>query len=238
MKYLLTGGSGLLGTEIQKHIQCYAPPRSVLEITMPGLHYCSLSEWASHETKMTDINLIVHCAAYTDVSMAEIEKELCYKTNVIGTRNLASLGIPMLYISTEYVFDGERGNYEETDYPNPCNFYGLTKLLGEYESRRTKAVVIRTLFKPNPFKHGMVCADQYTSGRYVGEISKEIVKAVGMFDSLPPIVHIGFERINMFDLAYQTRKDITPIVTDSIKAVKLPKDTSLNCSLWRSLCKT
>lgn len=222
---LLTGGSGLLGSHLKKLIKCHAPTHDELDIT---------SELLIDPKKY---NLIVHCAAYTDVSKAEKEKDLCYRTNVIGTRNLASLNIPMLYISTEYVFNGEKGAYNEESYPDPVNFYGLTKLLGEYESRRTRSVVVRCLFKPNPFKHNAVCADQYTSGRYVEEIAGEILKAIKMFNELPPTIHIGFDRINMFDLAIKTRKDITPITTDSIKSVKLPKDTSLDCSLWRSICK-
>lgn len=216
---LLTGGSGLLGQELQKLIQCYAPPKNILNILDPIVPKCEL---------------IVHAAAYTDVVKAEEEKELCYRTNVLGTRNLSSLRIPMLYISTEYVFDGEKGNYAEYDYPNPQNFYAFTKLLGEYESRRTRSVVIRCLFKPRPFEHASACIDQYTAGDYVDVIAREIAIAVKEFKRLPPTLHIGTGKKSTYDLARQTR-EVQQISVGDIRGVKLPRDTSLNTSLWEKL---
>ena len=221
---LLVGGSGLLGKELQKLIECSSPSRKILDINKPIFNPGSL----------LNFNLIVLAAAYTDVVKAETEKELCYQTNVIGTRNLASLGIPMLYISTEYVFDGEKGNYSEEDYPNPQNFYAFTKLLGEYEATRTRSVIIRCLFKANPFKHGFGCVDQFTSGDYVDCIAKELSTAIKIFDKLPPILHIGSGKKSTFDLGRETR-DIKPIKLKDIKTVKLPRDTSLNCSKWEKI---
>lgn len=232
---LLTGGSGLLGQELQKIFK-----RDGVDFSAPlkiwnGKPYLDITD---SELKgfwwEPDFHLIVHCAAYTDVVKAETEKELCYQTNVIGTRNLASLGIPMLYISTEYVFDGEEGNYDENDYPNPQNFYALTKLLGEYESRRTKSVVARLLFKPRPFEHTAACVDMFTSGDYVDRIAQELVIAIKKFDHLPPTLHIGTGRKSIFELSRQTR--ITaPINREEIKMVRLPKDTSLNTTLWERI---
>lgn len=218
---LLTGGSGILGRELRKLLDCFAPEHEQMDITK----------------KIPDIvkkaDLIVHAAAYTDVTRAETEKELCYRTNVIGTRNLAECGLPMLYISTEYVFDGEKGNYTEEDYPNPLNFYALTKLLGEYESRKTRSVVLRCLFKPQPFEHSGACVDQFTTGDYVDVIAKEIVCAIRVFEMLPPTIHIGTSKKSTFDLARQT-KNVKPIHIKEIP-VKLPKDTSLNLTRWENI---
>jgi len=222
---LLTGGSGVLGTELLKHTPALCPGHEELDITKP-IHSIS-----SH------VRLIVHLAAFTDLVRAEKEKELCYATNVLGTRNLASLKIPMLYISTEYVFDGERGNYGEDDYPNPQNFYALTKLLAEYEARRTRAVVIRCLFKPRPFKHADACIDQFTSGDYVERIAAEIAFAIKHFNDLPPTLHIGTGRKSTYELARETR-EVGKIKVDDVRGVKLPRDTSLNLSKWTELkCK-
>ncbi len=220
---LITGGTGRLGTELKKIIpDSITPSKETLDI-------------AKLHSAILNVDLIVHCAAYTNVAMAETEKELCYKTNVVGTRNLASLGIPMLYISTEYVFDGEKGQYAESDYPNPRNFYALTKLLGEYESRRTRSVVVRCLFKPRPFEHQAACVDQFTSGDYVDRMAMEIAKAIRIFDRLPPTIHIGFERKSTYELARETRPDVIPITVESIGIVRLPRDTSLCTDLWQSI---
>ena len=110
----LTGGSGLLGTELQKYIQCIAPSSNEFNILF-------------QRKVPKETSLIVHCAAYTDVEKAETDRMRCYDTNVIGTANLAKLGIPIVYISTEYVFDGTEGNYKEDSERNPINYYAKTK---------------------------------------------------------------------------------------------------------------
>jgi len=79
---------------------------------------------------------VIHCAAYTAVDKAEGEKELCYTVNVDGTRNVAEackqIDAKMLYISTDYVFDGKGDKPFEVDSPKaPLSQYGLTKSLGE-----------------------------------------------------------------------------------------------------------
>ena len=228
---LLLGGSGILGQELQKYIKCWAPSHKEFDITVHNPQwYLSTSEIM----RLDEVDLIVHCAAFTDLVRAEQEKELCYQTNVIGTRNLAPLKIPMLYISTEYVFDGEKGHYAENDYPNPQNFYAFTKLLGEYESRRTRSVVIRCLFKSRPFKHADACVDQFTSGDYVDRIAPEIVLAIKNFDKLPPTIHIGTGKKSTYELARETR-EVGEIKVDDVRNVRLPRDTSLNTSLWERI---
>lgn len=79
---------------------------------------------------------IIHCAAYTAVDKAEEEVEVCYQVNAEATKVIAEcakeLDITLIYISTDYVFDGTKeGDYVETDLPNPINVYGASKLLGE-----------------------------------------------------------------------------------------------------------
>lgn len=233
MNILLTGGSGLLGKELQKHIKCRAPLRRL------GYDILDAECWKTpcinmNTNKLIKYKLIVHCAAYTDVPKAEEEKKLCYETNVIGTRNLASLGIPMIYISTPYIFDGEKGMYRENDFPNPVNFYGLTKLLGEYESRKTKSVVIRCIFKPRPFSHPSGFTDQFYSALYVDDMAKEIAFAIKLFNNLPPTIHIGGKRLSSYEFARLSR-DVTTTTRHNIPTVKFPKDVSLNTEVWEKI---
>ncbi len=79
--------------------------------------------------------IVVHAASLTDVDRCETDKELASKINVEGTRNVteqcSKTGAFILYISTDYVFSGEKGFYNETDERNPVNYYGLTKAKAE-----------------------------------------------------------------------------------------------------------
>ena len=83
---------------------------------------------------------ILHTAALTDVDLCEREKELAMKVNYEATVRLASLakecGAFMVYISTDYVFDGNKGLYKEDDAPNPMNQYGYSKLKGEEATKQ------------------------------------------------------------------------------------------------------
>jgi dTDP-4-dehydrorhamnose reductase len=94
---------------------------------------------------------VVHCAAFTAVDKAETNRELCFSVNVRGTAHVAEAcqksGAAMVYISTDYVFNGQGEAPFEVDSPkDPINFYGLTKLLGEEEvlSRIDKHYIVRT----------------------------------------------------------------------------------------------
>ncbi|HEX7482922.1 MAG TPA: SDR family oxidoreductase, partial [Candidatus Bathyarchaeia archaeon] len=87
-------------------------------------------------------DVVVHAATLTDVDKCETNKELAWKINVEGTKNIVEAahdgGSFLIYISTDYVFSGEKGFYKETDKPDPINYYGVTKLKAE-EIVRTQA---------------------------------------------------------------------------------------------------
>jgi len=79
---------------------------------------------------------VLHAAAWTDVDGAERDPASAEAVNVGGTRNVAALGAPVVYYSTDYVFDGSKGEtYVESDEPRPLSVYGRTKLGGEREVR-------------------------------------------------------------------------------------------------------
>ena len=77
---------------------------------------------------------MLHTAAWTDVDGAEADPDGAARVNVAGTRNVVALGAPVVYFSTDYVFDGRKGEpYVESDEPSPLSVYGRTKLEGERE---------------------------------------------------------------------------------------------------------
>src|SRR3989344_3290525 len=162
---LVTGSRGNLGRLLSQSTGAIGIDRDTLDITDEG----AVVEYF----KRARYDVLLHCAAFTDVSGAEKDKDACYSVNVVGTENLVKhfKGKKFVYISTEYVFDGTKGNYRENDTPNPVNYYALTKLLGEMIVRQyPHALVIRTSFKPDgPWPYPKAFVDQWTSADYASE---------------------------------------------------------------------
>ncbi|MEO1773016.1 dTDP-4-dehydrorhamnose reductase [Candidatus Enterococcus ferrettii] len=159
---LLTGGNGQLGTELRKLLDekgwdYISTDADVLDIT----------DAEKTMEYITDLKpeLIYHCAAYTAVDKAEDEgKELDEKINVEGTRSVAkaakAAGSKLVYISTDYVFDGTRkdGMYQVDDTTNPQSEYGRTKLLGEQAVQEVMEdyYIIRTSWVFGIYGHNFV----------------------------------------------------------------------------------
>jgi dTDP-4-dehydrorhamnose reductase len=120
---LITGAGGQLGTALREVFPgADARSRAALDVAAPELDYRP--------------ELVLHAAAWTDVDGAEEHPDEAASVNVTGTRRLAGLGAPLVYYSTDYVFDGtKREPYVESDRPNPVSVYGRTKLDGEREVR-------------------------------------------------------------------------------------------------------
>ncbi|EPH99602.1 dTDP-4-dehydrorhamnose reductase [Enterococcus faecalis 13-SD-W-01] len=132
---LLTGGNGQLGTEL-----CHLLDEKEIEYVSTDAHQLDITDAEKTMEYITTLkpDFIFHCAAYTAVDKAEDEgRELDEKINVDGTRNVAlaakEAGSKLIYISTDYVFDGKKkdSEYQVDDQTNPLNEYGRTKLLGE-----------------------------------------------------------------------------------------------------------
>lgn len=133
MKVLVTGVKGQLGYDVVKELEKRGyQPIGVDRDEM------DLMDNAAIRSVIRNLKpeAIIHCAAYTAVDKAEEEVELCYQINAESVKVIAEcakeLDIKLIYISTDYVFDGTKeGEYTETDIPNPINVYGASKLKGE-----------------------------------------------------------------------------------------------------------
>ena len=130
---LVTGSTGQLGSDVVKEL--LKRGYSTLSPNRSELNLCSEDKIRNYILN-SNCEAIVHCAAYTQVDKAEDEKDLCIKINATATKHIAKcakiLDIPMIYISTDYVFDGTKdGKYTENDETNPINIYGESKLAGE-----------------------------------------------------------------------------------------------------------
>ena len=133
MRVLVTGVKGQLGYDVVKDLEKRGhQPIGVDREEM------DLMDNQAIRTFIMDLKpeAIIHCAAYTAVDKAEEDVEICYQINAEAVKVISEcakeLDVNMIYISTDYVFDGTKeGEYVETDIPNPINVYGASKLKGE-----------------------------------------------------------------------------------------------------------
>jgi dTDP-4-dehydrorhamnose reductase len=141
LKLLITGASGLYGSKLAqlaliKGIEVYSSDIQSLSVFGNFVKLDISGKEAVEEAfKTIKPDVVVHAATLTDVDKCETNKELAWKINVEGTKNIVdaaqTAGSFLIYISTDYVFGGEKGNYKETDKPDPINYYGTTKLKAE-----------------------------------------------------------------------------------------------------------
>lgn len=144
---LVTGANGQLGCDVIKELK-----KRSIECSGTGRNDLDITDSTSVNKYITNLkpNCVIHCAAYTAVDKAEDEKEICYNANVIGTENIAKackkVDAKMIYISTDYVFDGHGEKpFEVDDLPNPISVYGKTKYEGELKVKEnlSKYFIVR-----------------------------------------------------------------------------------------------
>ena len=147
MRVLVTGVKGQLGHDVMDELAAKG-----IEGIGVDVEEMDITDAAACEKVITEAkpDAVIHCAAYTAVDAAEDNVELCRKVNAEGTRNIAkvckALDIKMMYISTDYVFNGEGLRpWEPDDHREPLNVYGLTKYEGEIavEQNLEKYFIVR-----------------------------------------------------------------------------------------------
>jgi dTDP-4-dehydrorhamnose reductase len=147
MKILVTGANGLLGQTIiklllEKQYEVIATGRgeSRANVNLPSSYTykdIDITDGPAIEQLILEQRptLIVHAAAMTQVDQCELHKQECYNINVTATRFIIdaakALGSRFIFVSTDFIFDGNNGPYKESDQPAPVNYYGSTKMVAE-----------------------------------------------------------------------------------------------------------
>lgn len=229
MQILLTGGSGLLGTELRRlEPGLLAPSRDELDITDAA----AVSDYiAAHAP-----DILLHAAAMTSNREVEADPESAQRINVTGTANLvracADTRIRFVYLSTDYVYRGDRGNYSETDEVEPFNLYAETKLAGEEEVRKLpNHLVIRTSFGASKFDYPDAFCDKWSSKEYVDVIAPSILEAAR--SPLTGILNLGGKRRSLYEYAVERNPDVNRIERRESRH-RSPRDTSLNLERWHN----
>lgn len=231
---LFTGGSGLLGSEFKKIIpEGLYPSHQEFDV----IDYDLMEEYFNENGK--NIDTVVHAAAFISPPKVDKNPLLTMETNIIGTANIVKLcmnhDIKLVYISSDYVFKGDKGNYKEEDALYPINKYGWSKLGGECAVRMyNDSLIIRTSFGPNEFPYEGAFTDQWTSREKVSIIADLIIKLVEK--SASGVYHVGGERKSVFEYAKKVspEKDTREILIKDVP-FDIPVDTSLDCNKQNKL---
>jgi len=274
MKYLVTGSSGLIGNQLVHDLEksgeiVYSCYNNVKPIHGIPIQLDLLDLEKIHKIfKKIQPDIVIHSAALTDVERCEVDQKLANSINVKATEVIAkeieNISGYLMYISTDYVFDGNKGLYKETDLTNPLSYYGLTKLSGEkiIQNKISRWSIIRTStpFGNHPLKKTFpvwvyenlkinkkinVLENQLTSPTYVPNLSEMILEII--FRRLEGFFHLtGSTKISRFEFAKMiaTKFDLNlsllnPVKIDSMswKAIR-PIDSSLDISKINAILKT
>jgi dTDP-4-dehydrorhamnose reductase len=260
-RLLVTGASGLLGNRIVELAKSY--------YTIVPLHNTKPLQSNSLKidiTKAIEVlslfnrlkpAVVIHTASETNVDKCETDKRHAWKINVEGARNIAEacrkVNAKLVAISTDYVFDGEKGGYTEEDKPNPVSYYGLTKLEGEKQviNYCKNYAILRTsvLYGWHPWKQNFatwvinklkqqqeitVVEDHYNTPTLADNLAEMAVEVAEK--DLQGIYHAsGNERISRYEFAKRIAKTfdlnsslIKPVKMSQLAAwiAKRPRDSS------------
>jgi len=264
LRVLITGASGLLGAKLTEAASNAGhdvhPVYNQHQILGPNALHVDLTDQQSINTMMskTSPEIVIHCASITDVDLCERDPKAAFLVNETVTemlaRECARTKSHFVFASTDYVFDGQRGDYSEGDNPNPVNIYGRSKLAGEQATRRASEsfAIARTsviygwgrTFRPNfgTWVYGelkaaravKVVQDQYASPTLNSHLAKMLLEVAEKHVS--GIIHLaGATRASRYELAQEIARGLGMsneliVPTDSKSApwtAKRPPDSSL-----------
>jgi len=270
LKFLVTGSTGLVGRQVVKDLSeshevfsCYnkSKPQFGIPMKMDLLNH----EMISNVLLETEPDVVIHLGAMTGVDLCEKQQDNALKINSQATEILAKecakINSFMVYVSTDYVFDGNSGLYEENDATNPLGFYGKSKLLGEKSVQNFSSdwCIARTStpFGLHPTKKSFpiwvienlqkqkqidVLIDQFTSPTYIPNLSRMLIEISERH--ITGIIHTaGASKISRYQMACMVSDklnlDGTLLKQISMNKMKWvaqrPKDSSLDVSRASSI---
>jgi len=212
-------------------------------------------------------DVVVHMAAYGDVDGCEKNKSLAWSVNVLGAVNIVNMTRKhseyMLYLSTDYVFDGQRGMYNERDPPCPLNYYGLTKMCGEVAvlSSGVKSSIVRasSIYGFGPGRKNFAkflmeklragekvraLVDQFTTPTQASLLAEAVAEIIER--KLTGIFHIVGEKMSRYEFAIRVAEALgldrslidEARMKDFSWLAPRPRDASLSCEFTKKVLKT
>jgi dTDP-4-dehydrorhamnose reductase len=238
-KLLITGGQGKLATKIikaNKEYHILAPGKNEMDIT------CLLSVTEYMDQHNPDI--VLHAGAYTrPMSKHQENADVSIKTNIIGTCNIVLSCIErqckLVYISTDYVYPGTQGNYDEDSSLSPyagnndgLTKYGWSKLGGECAVKMyDNSLILRACICDRPFPHKKAAVDVKKSLLFNDEAAEIILKLLGHTG----IINVGGPAGSVYDFAIKNDSTIEKLSRKDIKDVNIAPDTTMDISKLNSI---
>lgn len=231
-KTLLTGGSGLLGTELRRLLpDLIAPSEEAFNICDPS----GMSSWAGGG----DVDCVFHAAAFISPPKINENPLKAIEVNICGTANVVQFcalrKAKLVYVCTDYVFKGDGSLYKEDDPVLPVNKYAWSKLGGECAVRLYEpSLIFRTTFGPPEFPYPNAFADQWTSREPVATIAGMMVAALRA--EVTGVLHLGGPRKTVYEYAKKLHPDREIGAVSRLNAgFAVPGDTSLDTELYHRL---
>ncbi|MBA4149355.1 MAG: SDR family oxidoreductase [Verrucomicrobia bacterium] len=261
VKVWVTGAGGLIGNQLVQLAPRFASDYEVVGLTRRELDLTDFAE-VKRLFNQQEPQLVIHCAAMSKSPACQAQPKLAQLTNVEATWHLAGLAseIPFVFFSTDLIFDGRKGNYVETDEPNPLSIYAETKLTAEKAVlKNPKHIVVRTSLNAGKSESGdrafneeminsvrngktlQLFVDEYRSP-IPAEVTAQAVWEL-VQQNASGIFHLaGAERLSRFEIGEVLEKYLPElngkIVAGSLRdyhGAPRPPDTSLNCAKLQEL---
>ncbi len=221
-----------MGTALQKlDADIICPDKTVFNIIHKGDVYTAFYLFRP--------DLVINCAAIIDDRAINEDPSDAIAVNIVGSGHIARECLHYecryVYISTDYVYPGWKGDYKESDLIFPFNKYAWSKLGGECSARMLKnSLIIRTSFGKETFEYSHAFTDKWTSKDYVDVIAPMILEAAK--SDMTGVLNIGTDRKTIYEYAIK-RNEVEPTTIEE-SGIKTPKDTSLNLSRWKRFKKS
>jgi dTDP-4-dehydrorhamnose reductase len=259
MRVLITGASGLLGSALLREAAKQGTTSVAAYNSRPLHGGLQMDITQAHQVRAAireaAPDYVIHAAAFTDVDACEVEPQRAWEVNALGTKHVADAaneqGAKVVYISTDFVFDGKNGPYAENHPTNPINVYGESKLAGEHFAlARSGNAVARVCVLYGPDRPNFVTwvidslranapinvvNDQYNTPTYVGSCARALLSMCER--GLTGVYHVsGREQVNRYDFACSiadvfglNEKLINVTTTDTLRQrARRPMNSSLS----------
>ena len=263
MKVLVIGSHGMLGRDFVNRLSNLSDQKNPdNEVIAVDREHVDISHGEDTSKFITQVkpDVIVNCAAFSNVDACETQISEAFAVNATGARNVAlagkQTGTKVIHVSTDYVFDGMKNEpYIETDKPHPISVYGKSKLEGELVVQEIGGnyVIIRTAWLFGPFRKNFVTAmlelgrknrsvsivtDQHGSPTYTADLSDEIRTAISK--DLRGIYHVTnagtcsrYEWARKIFELTGNQVSVIPLKTaDYKRAARVPQNSSLDCTKY------